>query len=597
MEGKPVGSALEYFNSRYATWASELSTILRDVQFGLQVEPVNISSMWTAHNDARGYAIIGDPAARLALAPDGGDAGERPEITVQPVGETAPSTTPAPVSSAPETISSSHVDDTDSSRDFSVPTMEDTPMAANDMITVSTYTTEQPATAAAATTDRTLVAQTQVQLDGVDTTVYGKEASTNAALLELHSNIVGHALSRRGGPSMARTGTGDVPGDEVAFDIEVPHEEERSIPIAPVEPPTVTDDADLPFLPEVTDFLWVDQARNAFQVNGSGMTVAVLDTGLNTGHIDFAGRILAQVNFTPDNGGDDNNANDGNGHGTNVGGIITAGGNHTGMAPGANIIPIKVLSNSGGGDFRWIDQALQWVIDNREAHNITAVCMSLGDGGNYTSDIFGIWQFLRHSMRRKIQTLKEARVAVVIAAGNDFFSHDSRQGMSFPAIIRECVSVGAVYDSDGGGFSYGSGAKATSTKRGQLTPFSQRLHSSVNAATGTDIFAPGAPVTASGIGSPTASSTQHGTSQATPVVTGLILLLQEFYHRWQDELPTVDQLITWLQDGGVPIFDGDDENDNVQHTNLTFTRADALSALDAARRSIQAKELAKTMGG
>lgn len=67
MQGKPVGSALEYFNSRYATYATELSTTLRDVQFGLQVEPLNISSMWTAHNDMRSFAIIGDPAVRLSL--------------------------------------------------------------------------------------------------------------------------------------------------------------------------------------------------------------------------------------------------------------------------------------------------------------------------------------------------------------------------------------------------------------------------------------------------------------------------------------------------------------------------------------------------
>lgn len=468
-------------------------------------------------------------------------------------------------------------------------------MADHNTITVSTYT------AAAATTDRTLFAQTAVQLgSALDTTVFGAVEAANAPLLNLHSELVGHALSvaimPRRGTAVASTGRQGESSDDPAFGVETAPDPETSIPIAPVEPPTVIDESEVPFLPEVTDFLWVDQAREAFKVNGTGLTVAVLDTGLNTGHIDFAGRIVAQVNFTPDNNRDKNNANDGNGHGTNVGGIIAAGGNHTGIAPGANIIPIKVLANNGGGDFTWIDQALQWVIDNRATHNITAVCMSLGDAGNYTSDNFSVWQWLRNNVRRKIQSLKEARVAVVIAAGNDFFRHNSSQGMSFPAIIRECISVGAVYDSDGGGFNYGSGAKAFATKRGQITPFSQRLHSSANADTATDIFAPGAPVTASGIGSTTASSTQHGTSQATPVVTGLILLLQEFYLRWQHELPTVEQLTTWLQSGGVPIYDGDNENDNVQHTNLTYARADALSALDAARRSIQAKELQASMG-
>lgn len=597
MDGKPVGSALEYFNSRYATWASELSTTLRDVQFGLQVEPVNISSMWTAHNDARGYAIIGDPAVRLALAQEGSDQAERPTIVAQPASGSgsAPTTspphpvTPAIFDSATATAGSSGLQ-----RNFGVETEEDKAMAEEKTMTVSTYT------AAQAAVERALFAQTQVTPgSAIETTVYGAEAATNSAMLDLHSNMVRHALRqggrRRGAMQGTPAGTMGDDGD-LAFGIDTPPEEVTSIPIAPVEPPQPVDDVEVPFLPEVTDFLWVDQARDAFKVNGKGMTVAVLDTGLNTAHVDFAGRIVAQVNFTPDNNRDKNNADDGNGHGTNVGGIITAGDKHTGIAPGANIIPIKVLGNSGGGDFQWIDQALQWVLDHRDEHNITAVCMSLGDSGNYTSDQFSWWDRLRNSVRRKIQLLKAKRVAVVIAAGNDFYSHQSKQGMGFPAIIRECVSVGAVYDSNGGGFSYGSGARSFATKRGQITPFSQRLHSSVSQNTATDIFAPGAPVTASGIGSPTASSTQHGTSQATPVVTGLILLLQEFYHHWQDELPTVDQLISWLQTGGVAIYDGDDENDNVTHTHLTYTRADALSALDAARRSIQAKELAEAMG-
>ncbi len=161
-------------------------------------------------------------------------------------------------------------------------------------------------------------------------------------------------------------------------------------------------------------------------------------------------------------------------------------------------------------------------------------------------------------------------MAVVIAAGNDYFSHQSRQGMGFPAIIRECVSVGAVYDAVEGGFRYGSGAVANSSRPGQITPFSQRLHESVNPDTYTDIFAPGAPVTSSGINGPHGESVQHGTSQATPVTAGLILLMQEFYWRATGELPTVDDLILWLRRGGVTIHDGDDEDDNVEHTKLGF---------------------------
>jgi subtilisin family serine protease len=136
--------------------------------------------------------------------------------------------------------------------------------------------------------------------------------------------------------------------------------------IPPVEAPVQFDRTQFtPLLVEVDLFLRVSQARESFAVNGTGLTAAVLDTGLRTTHVDFAGRVPAQRNFTADNGGNQEDASDGNGHGTNVGGIIVANGTHRGIAPGANIIPLKVLSNNGGGSFASVDKALDWVIQNR----------------------------------------------------------------------------------------------------------------------------------------------------------------------------------------------------------------------------------------
>lgn len=354
--------------------------------------------------------------------------------------------------------------------------------------------------------------------------------------------------------------------------------------ISPVDMPVQFDGGQfIPLLVEVDLFIRATEARNSFAVNGSGLAAAVLDTGLRTTHVDFAGRVSTQLNFTSDNGGKETDASDGNGHGTNVGGIIVANGNHRGIAPAANIIPIKVLANNGGGSFQAVDKALAWVIDNRGRFNITVVCMSLGDGGNYTSDD----DLANDSIRRKIQQLRQARVAVLVAAGNDFFRHDSQQGMAYPAIIRETVSVGAVYDADEGGFHYQSGARAFSSRPGQITPFSQRLHPSVNAATRTDIFAPGAPVTSSGINNDRGESVQQGTSQATPVVAGVTLLMQQFYMRERNELPSVDNLVRWLRNGGVTIHDGDDEDDNVKNTDLDFIRVDALTAMDAVKRYLR----------
>jgi subtilisin family serine protease len=366
-------------------------------------------------------------------------------------------------------------------------------------------------------------------------------------------------------------------------------------PIKPVEPPVQSEQSGGSKDFEIDLFIWATAARDAFGVSGKGMAVAVLDTGLRVNHVDFAGRVPTQYNATTDYNSDRNNASDENGHGTNVAGLIAANDLHLGIAPEATVLPVKVLANNGSGAWEWLEDGLRWVVENRANFNITAVCMSLGDSGNHTSDEHQ-W-FSGGSIQQYIKTLHDHKVAVVIAAGNDYFTHNSQQGMGFPAIIRECVSVGAVYDGDVGNYHYGSGAITHSSTAGQITPFSQRLHASVAPNHFTDIFAPGAPATSSGILNDYGESTQRGTSQATPVTVGVILLMQEFYKYETGELPTVAQLTGWLREGGVPIYDGDDEHDNVEHTHLEFTRIDALSALNAVRRHLQQKEYQKKRAG
>lgn len=364
--------------------------------------------------------------------------------------------------------------------------------------------------------------------------------------------------------------------------------------IAPVERPVQSDASDfgLEFV-EVDALVKASEARKTFNVTGEGTLVAVLDTGLRTTHVDFKDRVVGGLNFTPDNGGDKNNASDGQGHGTNVAGIIAANGNHVGIAPKASVLPIKVLDNGGGGNFEAVLSALDWILAHHHEYPVSAVCMSLGDGGNYTSDE----PYLNQAITARIRDLRSGRVPVAVAAGNHYYVHGSRQGMAFPAIIRETISVGAVYDADEGSHAYDDGAAASSSAADRLTPFSQRLHKSVNREVSTDIFAPGAPVTSSGINTDLGESTQHGTSQATPVTVGVILLMQAFHRRVTGELPEVKDVVECLVKGGVTIFDGDDEADNVEHTNAEFTRISAPGALRVMTRRLQLEKLASDSQG
>ncbi len=356
----------------------------------------------------------------------------------------------------------------------------------------------------------------------------------------------------------------------------------QSTSIRVEEPKQVRTSLFIPQLREVDVFVRATEARSTFHVSGSGLCVAGLDTGLRASHIDFAGRVATQVNYTDDSRGDRENASDGQGHGTNVAGIIVANGVHRGIAPDARIIPIKVLPNRGGGSFEDIIGGLRWVNKHHSQYQITCVCMSLGDASNHQNDE----EFLDFELNEQIKLLKEKRIAVVVASGNDYFRYDSEQGMSFPAILRDTISVGAVYDSDEGEMYYYDGAIAYSTKSGQITPFSQRLHESVNNISRTDIFAPGAVVTSSGIKDDRSESVQQGTSQATPVIAGVVLLLQQLHFRETNKLPEIDEIVAWLRAGSVTIIDGDDERDNVDNTHKEFLRVDAVLALDVARRAL-----------
>jgi hypothetical protein len=68
LDGHPIGSAMEYFNIRYAALSTELTAMM---DAPVDPNPYDLAEKWSANNDARGYIVLGDPAVRLRAASNG----------------------------------------------------------------------------------------------------------------------------------------------------------------------------------------------------------------------------------------------------------------------------------------------------------------------------------------------------------------------------------------------------------------------------------------------------------------------------------------------------------------------------------------------
>ncbi len=100
-----------------------------------------------------------------------------------------------------------------------------------------------------------------------------------------------------------------------------------------------------------------------------GVIVAVLDSGIDAAGLDFAGRLVPGFNAltgVADTTTDFGPTNDDHGHGTHVSGTIAAAANDgvgiAGVAPGVSIMPVKVLDETGTGDFGDLIAGLDWAI-------------------------------------------------------------------------------------------------------------------------------------------------------------------------------------------------------------------------------------------
>lgn len=249
--------------------------------------------------------------------------------------------------------------------------------------------------------------------------------------------------------------------------------------------------------PDESEFTWGLQATNvvASAFSGRGVRVAVLDTGLDLGHPDFAGRAITSASFVPDE-----EVQDGHGHGTHV--IGTAcGPQHPeqfpryGVAYDAEIHAGKVLNNRGSGTDGGILAGIAWAVQ----HECAVVSMSLGAPvlpGEAHSPVFEL----------AAQRALARGVLIVAAAGNDSARPASILPVSHPANCPTIMAVGAI------------------DAQLRVAPFS---NGGINPEGGdVDIAAPGVGVH-SAWPRPVLYRTINGTSMATPHVAGIAALLAE----------------------------------------------------------------------
>ena len=285
------------------------------------------------------------------------------------------------------------------------------------------------------------------------------------------------------------------------------------------------------------DLIGAAATRSEYNVNGTGSTVAVIDTGVNYDNPALGGgegpgyKVTVGYDFTQNS---PNPMATDSQHGTAVAGLIASSdSSHPGVAPGADIAALKVFGSEDQGNFDYVAEALQWVIDNHASYQITAVNLSMSDGNNYAQNWFAQDGGIGQQITGLIGQLDALNIPVIAATGNSF---TGQQGEGFPSIVPDTISV-----------------TSTNAAGTELSSDAQRLGAAFGGASATDIAAPGegliAPVQGNQFGAVT------GTSFAAAEVSGAVVLLQQIYESRFGQLPTVDQIDSWLQEGSDPVSD------------------------------------------
>ncbi|WP_198663837.1 S8 family serine peptidase [Jiangella endophytica] len=249
-------------------------------------------------------------------------------------------------------------------------------------------------------------------------------------------------------------------------------------------------------------------------LDGTGSTVAVLDTGWDPTHPDLAGQVSDARNFTEDADPEGLAAIDRQGHGTHVAATVAgsgaaSGGTHRGVAPGADLLIGKVLGDDGSGYEDWIIAGMEWAV----AQGADVVSMSLGT--DWASDG-------TDPMSQAVDRLSaESDTLFVVAAGN---TGPRETSVGSPGAATSALTVGAV------------------DKQDRAAAFSSRGPRLGDGAVKPEVVAPGVGIVAARAAGTSLGNlldehytSLNGTSMATPHVAGAAAILAQQHPDWTDE--------------------------------------------------------------
>ncbi len=239
--------------------------------------------------------------------------------------------------------------------------------------------------------------------------------------------------------------------------------------------------------------------------DGTGVKVAVLDSGYDAAHPDLTGKVVDDRSFVPDG-----TVADSNGHGTHVAATVAgtgaaSDGRRKGVAPGADLMVGRVLDKTGTGDESWVLAGMEWAARS----GAKVVSMSLGGGASDGND----------PMSQAVNSLTaETGALFVIAAGN---RGPTQGSVTTPGAATDALTIGNTDKSD---------RMASSSSRGPRA--GDALVKPELTAPGTAIIAARAAGTSIGAPVDQYYTSLSGTSMATPHVAGAAAILAQRHPDW-----------------------------------------------------------------